>query len=186
MGRGGVPAKRAWRLVVDASVATAAGRKTATEPVSTRCRDFLEALRLETGCSVVMPPKLREEWEEHQSLFARRWLTAMVSRRRVISEDVGPSSRVRREIERAAATKKSEVEALRKDFHLIEAAIATDRTVVSRDESVKRLFKAAAPAVAAIQKVVWVNPAVPAERPIEWLVKGARAESARTLGYRER
>jgi len=119
------------------------------------------------------------------SHFASTWLAAMAARGRVMSDKIGANVVTRREIEGAAATPKK-MTALRKDFHLIEAALANDLSVVSLDEIVRRLFKAAAPAVAAIQKVVWVNPAVPAERPIEWLVKGARAESARMLGHRER
>lgn len=168
---------------MDASVAGAAGGKTATAPTSTRCRDFLLTMRQETGCLVVMPPKLRDEWEAHRSGFARTWLVSMASRRRVLFDDFPPSNRMRRDIESAAATKKSETDALRKDFHLVEAAIGTDKTVVSLDETVRRLFKAAAHGVAAIRKVVWVNPDETAEQPLEWLRGGAKAENARMLGH---
>ncbi len=181
-----MPAKRARRLVVDASVAGAAGAATATAPVSTLCRDFLKTLREETRCRVVMPPELKDEWEEHTSRFARRWLTAMTSQGRVIFDDVPASVRMRREIERAAAKNQREAAALRKDFHLIEAAIATDRNVVSLDEIVRRLFKTSAQSVVAIKKVVWVNPANTAERPLTWLRDGAKAEHVRMLGYKER
>jgi len=153
-----VPAKRARRLVVDASVAGAAGGRTAAAPTATRCRDFLETLRQETRCRIVLPPKLNEEWEGHMTPFASRWLKAMARRGRVVIDDVPLSNKMRREIERVAARKRSEVDALRKDFHLVEAAIAHDRTVVSLDELVRRLFKAAALSVTAIKKVVWVNP----------------------------
>ncbi|HZT57104.1 MAG TPA: hypothetical protein VFA21_00615 [Pyrinomonadaceae bacterium] len=180
-----MPAKRARRLVVDASVAGAAGGGTATAPTATRCRDFLETLRQETRCCIVLPPKLNDEWERHMTPFASRWLKAMARRGRVIIDDVPPSNRMRREIERAAATKKTEVDALRKDFHLIEAAIAHDRIVVSRDEEVRGLFKAAAASVAAIKKVIWVNPVKPDEQPLVWLRSGAKAENVRTLGYVE-
>jgi hypothetical protein len=178
-----VPAKKAWRLVVDASVASAAGGKTATASAPKLCRDFLSTLRDKTGCRVVMPPTLRDEWEEHMSGFTRVWLRNMTQRGRVIPKDVEPSSRIRREIERAAARKKSEALALQKDFHLVEAAIANDKTVVSLDEEVRRLFKAAARSVTAIQKVVWVNPTNEAEQPLAWLRNGARAESLRMLGH---
>jgi hypothetical protein len=179
-----VPAKGA-RLVVDASVAGAAGGRTATAPTATRCRDFLETLRQETRCCIVMPPKLKDEWDKHKSVFASRWLVAMASRGRVIFIDVPLSNKMRREIERVAATKKSEVNALRKDFHLVEAAIAHDETVVSLDELVRRLFKAAALGVAAIKKVVWVNPVNSAEQPLVWLRSGTKAENVRMLGYVE-
>lgn len=172
--------------MVDASVAGAAGGKTATAPASTRCRDFLLTLRQETECRIVMQPKLKDEWDAHKSLFARTWLTAMVSRGRVIFDEVPPSNRMRREIESSAAANQRDLKALRKDFHLVEAAIATDRTVVSLDETVRRLFKAAAQSVVAIKKVVWVNPSIAAEQPVKWLRNGAKPENARMLGYLER
>lgn len=180
-----MPAKRARRLVVDASVAVAAGGRTAAAPTATRCRDFLEALRQETHYHIVLPPNLNDEWQRHMTPFASRWLRAMARRGRVVIDDVPPSNKMRREIESVAARKKSEVDALRKDFHLVEAAIAHDRTVVSRDELVRRLFKAAARSVVAIKKVVWVNPVNAAERPLAWLRGGAKAEQARMLGYVE-
>jgi hypothetical protein len=181
-----VPAKKGRRLVIDASVAMSAGRRTAADPVSKDCRSFLEKMRQETRHHVVLPPPLRKEWDKHMSPFASTWLVAMAARGRVISEDIGSNTTRQREIESAAATKLTQVKALRKDFHLIETALATDRIVVSRDETVRRLFKAAAPRVVAIQKVVWVNPAAPAENAIEWLLKGAPSEGTRMLGYVEK
>ncbi len=88
---------------------------------------------------------------------------------------------MRHEIVREAATKKREADALHN--HLIEAAIAYDKTVASLDEEVRRLFKAAAQSVVAIKKVVWVNPVEPAEKSIEWLRDGARADTFRMLGH---
>jgi hypothetical protein len=176
-----VPGRRARRLVVDASVAGAAGRTEA--PTSKRCRDFLLTLRDETECRVVMPPKLRNEWEDHMSGFTRVWLRNMTQRGRVVPEVVPPSVRMRREIERVAATKKSETEALRKDFHLVEAAIAHDRTVISSDEIVRLLFKRAATSVTAVKKIVWVNPVKEDEEPLTWLRVGAKAENIRMLGH---
>lgn len=171
--------------MVDASVASAAGGKTATAPISKDCRDFLETLRKETEHWIVLPPTLRDEWDKHRSNFAATWLVSMTSRRRVISDEVTPSGRMRRGIEKAAANQR-DLRALRKDFHLVEAAIASDRTVISLDEIVRQLFKAAAKSVAAIQKVVWVNPAVRTEQPAAWLKKGAKPEAARMLGHSER
>ena len=129
-----------------------------------------------------MPLTLRDEWEEHMSGFTRVWLRNMTQRGRVIPKDIKPSTRMRHQILRAAATKKTEADALHKDFHLVEAAIDSDKTVVSLDEEVRRLFRAAAQSVVAIKKVVWVNPVQLAEEPIEWLRGGARAETFRMLG----
>ncbi|MDQ3917497.1 MAG: hypothetical protein M3348_03395, partial [Acidobacteriota bacterium] len=107
-----MPAKKAWRLVVDASVAGAAGGRTATADAPKRCRDFLSVLRDETRCHVVMSPTLRGEWEEHMSGFTRVWLRNMTQRGRVIAREIEPGTKMRREILRAAATKKKEAEAL--------------------------------------------------------------------------
>jgi hypothetical protein len=178
-----VPAKKGRRLVVDASVAGAAGGKTATAPASTRCRDFLSVLREETDCRIVLPSKLREEWEDHMSGFTRVWLRSMTQRGRVVTDDFETSKRMRLKIESAAATKRKEADALLKDFHLIEAAMDNDRTVVSLDEVVRKLFKAAAQSVEAIRKVVWVNPGKPAEDAVGWLRGGAKAEAVRMLGH---
>ena len=39
-----------------------------------------------------------------------------------------------------AATGENEVEDMRKDFHLLEAALATDQTIISLDETVRGCF----------------------------------------------
>ena len=69
-----------------------------------------------------------------------------------------------------------------KDVHLIEAAIATDRLVTSKDESARGVFKDASNGVVDLQQIVWVNPTCDNEDPIEWLQNGARAEAHRMLG----
>ena len=51
-----------------------------------------------------------------------------------------------------------EREAARKDCHLLYAALESDRTVASLDETIRRLFAAACPAAVEIRDVVWVNP----------------------------
>ena len=58
------------RLVIDASVARAAGGEDATFPISVYCRDFLQAV-LDISHRVVMTPDIRDEWNKHQSKSAR-------------------------------------------------------------------------------------------------------------------
>ena len=53
------------RLVVNASVARAAGGKGATASVSVKCTEFLEAFQEESPYHVVMTPELSEEWNKH-------------------------------------------------------------------------------------------------------------------------
>ena len=52
-----------------------------------------------------------------------------------------------------------------KDCHLIEAARATDRNVVSIDETVRQYFHTAARSVGPLREVRWVNPTLTDEQP---------------------
>ena len=70
-----------------------------------------------------------------------------------------------------------------RDACLIEAALATDRTVASLDEQVRALFRQAADQVGELRAIVWVNPEREEDDPILWLERGAPVEPDRMLGY---
>ena len=168
------------RLVVNASVARAAGGEKATASVSINCTEFLETFRDESPHHVVMTFELSEEWNEHQSNFAAAWLKSMIARKRFVYIQPPLNSELSDQIERTATLEK-DVEALRKDFHLLQAAIATDQTIISRDETVRGLFAHASQQVGEIRNIIWVNPDRPAEEPIAWLQNGAPPEGHRRL-----
>ena len=85
------------------------------------------------------------------------------------------------EIERTAVGER-DIEALRKDFHLLQAALATDQTIISLDETVRGFFTRASQQVSEIQNVIWINPNRTAEeQPITWLRNGAPPEAHRCL-----
>ncbi|WP_017718303.1 hypothetical protein [Kamptonema formosum] len=168
-------------LVIDASVANAAGGEEATHPTAKHCRDFLLAV-LDICHRVVMTPDIRDEWTKHESNFARTWRRQMVAKKKLeYRADIQTNEELWKQIEGTAGLD-SEREAMFKDFHLIEAALATDKTVISLDERVRRLFGQAAGLVPEIRDIVWVNPDRPEEEPIEWLRAGGIAESERRLG----
>ena len=80
------------------------------------------------------------------------------------------------------ATNDKEDEDIRKDFHLLEAALATDQTIISLDETVRGCFARATRHVGEIRDIVWVNPErMEEEEPIEWLKNGAPPEDHRQL-----
>jgi hypothetical protein len=81
--------------------------------------------------------------------------------------------------------KKKEIEAMLEDVHLIEAALATDYTVVSRDETVRAFFRQASKSVTLLRPVTWVNPTREEEECIDWLKHGAPSEKRRQLGFEE-
>ena len=79
----------------------------------------------------------------------------------------------------------SEQQEMLKDAHLIEAAVDTDRRVISCDETVRRLYRRVAPRVDDLREIIWVNPTKTAdEEPISWLQDGAPTDPQRMLGYR--
>ena len=171
----------AKRLVVNASVARAAGGVEATASVSISCTEFLETFRDECPHHVVMTPELSEEWDENQSKFAATWLRSMIARKRFDYEDPPVNQALRDEIE-GTATRETEIEVRRKDFHLLEAARSTDQAIISLDETVRGLFARATQHVGEIRDIVWVNPErTEEEEPIEWLKNGAPPDDHRKL-----
>ena len=169
------------RLVVNASVARAAGGEEATVSVSISCTEFLETFRDECPHHVVMTPELSEEWEENQSRFAATWLRSMIARKRFVYIEPLVNQALRGEIE-GTATNENEIEDIQKDFHLLEAARETDHIIISLDETVRGLFARAAERVGEIRDIVWVNPErVEEEEPLAWLQNGAPPEEHRKL-----
>lgn len=86
------------RLVVDASVAQAAGGKGARSDVSKSCRDTLQAI-LDICHRLVLTKEMRREWNKHQSSFARTWRVSMVARKKfefvaASFDDVGSRSTI--------------------------------------------------------------------------------------------
>lgn len=175
-------AKGSKRLVIDASVARAAGRENAIDPTSVYCRDFLKAVR--TIChQIVMTQEIGEEWQRHQSSFARQWLLSMAARRKVYRLGDVLDNDLRGRIERVASSERA-TEAIRKDLHLIEAAMATDRVVISLDDTARGLFAMTAQGVGELRHVAWVDPNRAEEQPILWLENAAKPEKKRLLGFR--
>ncbi|GAB4196442.1 MAG: hypothetical protein Fur006_43950 [Coleofasciculaceae cyanobacterium] len=145
------------RLVIDASVARSSGGEEATYPTSLHCRDFLKAV-LDICHKVVMTPDIKEEWNKHQSEFARKWRSQMVARRKFEFLDIPVNNELWEKIDIIATSNKHRAEMF-KDLRLIEAALATDKTVISLDDNTARkFFGRAAVQVNELKDIVWVNP----------------------------
>lgn len=98
-----------------------------------------------------------------------------------LTPGVSSNNKLRKKMERTAVNNRDR-EAILKDAHLIEAAIATDSIVISLDETARRLFVEATKTVDALRGIVWVNPENSDEGSIVWLEKGAKVENKRRLG----
>jgi hypothetical protein len=170
-------------LVIDASVARAAGGKDATSPISVCCRNFLQTV-LDIGYRFVMTPDIKEEWNKHQSYFAKRWRSSMVAKKKLeYYSDIQVNRDLWDVMDRLAETDKQRQEMF-KDIRLIEAALATDKTIISLDDkTARRFFAKAAAEFDELKTIVWVNPGKIEENSIEWLQNGAEPERERSLGF---
>ena len=167
------------RLVIDADVLRASGGEKATDPRAKGCRDFLQEV-LSLCHRVVMTPEIGKEWRKHRSDFVREWRFSMEARKKVCRVEP-PANEVLLSKIKETATNKKACEDIRKDFHLLEAALETDRTIISLDETVRQHFTQAAPSVGEIRDTVWVNPERTKERSLPWLRDGAQPEEHRKL-----
>ena len=179
----------AKRLVIDANVAIAASGEEKPENAS---RIFLETVLAEKYI-VVMTKKLLGEWrregkEQKPSIFSMTWLTKMSQ-----DGDIGricflQDSTVHENIWTQISELYNEhhgQKRMSEDFHLITAALETDKTVISLERQVRDLFKIAAQEVKELQDITWVNPDKPEENAIEWLRQGANPSRDIQLGFRK-
>ena len=172
-----MPEPRSKRIVVDASVAAAAGNIDPSEQAR-RCREALDAIRV--FCHrVVMTDTLWQEWMDHQSNWARGWLVTMRRHTKVI--EIPDHAGAMRAAVSAHARSGADRDAMLKDMHLVEAASSTDRLILSLDERSRRLFRDCAGEVSGLSGLVWVNPADASERARAWLLGGARPDASRRL-----
>jgi len=167
-------------LVIDASVARSAGGVDATATTSVQCRDFLLSV-LRVCHHLAMTAAMSSEWKRNQSSFTRNWQVQMANRRKLDYVDALEMPALRERVE-ATARNDRDRRAMLKDWHLIEAALATHQVVVSRDESARCLFDAAARELRELRSLAWVNPEREDEHPIAWLKQGARSQRSRRLG----
>ena len=175
-----LPTKVSRDLVVDTSVARSAGGEGATFPTSKNCRDCLKSITLTPHC-VVMSQPIMEEWNKHKSVFSSQWLVAMFARKRVTRIKVDYNDAMRRKLQEIASNQK-DADAMLKDCHLIEAALATDGIIIARDEEVRALFSASCQLVGQMKNIMWVNPDELEEEVVSWLEAGARPDAHRMLG----
>lgn len=172
--------KMSRRIVIDASVARAAGET--EHPTSQRCRLFL--LDVLTICHrVVLSEDIMREWNKHASRYSVKWLRAMRKRGKVIKVTPDAFDLFERILATADWSAK-DIAAMEKDMLLPLAALATDHLVASGDNRVRDRFAMAAADVAELGGITWINPATAADHCGTWLHGGARHDAEHTLGAR--
>jgi hypothetical protein len=172
-----VPRTSSTKLVIDADVASSSGET--EHPTSIHCRQFLQQV-LSLGCRVGMTDELRAEWNLHQSTFALNWLVTMTSKK-LVEELEGVENKSLRDALFEAGSTQSLRRELLKDAHLLEAAIAFEKRVASRDDRARSRFADISRTNPVISKVCWVNPDKEHEDSMDWLQRGAPLEQHRRL-----
>jgi hypothetical protein len=131
---------------------------------------------------MAMTSSIRAEWDIHQSRFARTWRLSMMARKKIQYVEVDPHHSLQRRLPRAAKDP-SILAIMEKDRHLLEAALVTDRRVVSLDEKVREHFRAHQPALREVREICWVNPEFAEQELLAWLERGAPADRSLMLGH---
>jgi hypothetical protein len=166
-------------LVIDASIARAAGPPESKHPTGAVCREFLQKVR--GVCHrVAWNDAIKAEWEKHQSTFAKTWFVSMFSLRKVRRVPDEPLDTFREAVE-AHSDDAGVVAVMLKDAHLVEAALASDLRIASLDDTVRGHFCRMSSTCQELRQVFWVNPTTPDEGCIPWIESGAPDESSRTL-----
>ena len=166
-------------LVIDASMAAAAGSLEARHPTATRCRDFLIAVK-GIGHRMAWSQAVKAEWDAHQSLFAMQWRVTMMNLKKLRPVQDENLEELRKAI-KGHSDDQNVVAKMLKDAHLIEAALATDRRIASGDRNARGHFGRLATTLDSRQRLNWVDPVIKGEQAVKWLETGARLERARRL-----
>jgi hypothetical protein len=172
------------RIVIDASVAFSAGdlKHPSADPSSGCCRKFLASV-LSICHRVVITDAIQQEWSKHENSYARKWRKSMVARKKAVILASPPTNHALREAAATSSPHKRDRDAMLKDCHLIEAAMATDCIVASRDDEAQRLFALHASSLPGIGDIVWVNPVEPADEVASWLESGAPPDNQYQLKH---
>ncbi len=170
---------RSKRIVIDTSIASASGPPNSKKPISSHCRDFLIAV-IEICHKVVFTTGILNEWDEHQSRFAKSWLVKMKSRNKLIKLEETSIKKLSRKSRRYIASSDCS-EAIEKDILLIEAARSSDMIIASGDDNMRRILKENKEKIPELSRIIWINPCIDEENVIQWLKDGAKIERERYL-----
>ncbi len=161
--------KRAFvGIVVDASVARSAGESGKEEAAF--CAKCLSII-WDRSFHLIMTKDIHKEWEKHRSGYSSNWLAKMIGKRRVKNIPPDKSLCIDNKIERSSDFNKRQKKALKKDGLLIEAALASDKRIVSKDKEARELFHKLTSQTPELHNVYWAH--VMCSKCLEWLKANA-------------
>ena len=155
-------------LVVDASVLRASGSTEAIYPAAANCREMLQII-LDVCHRTAATAAILEEWNRHQSRFARKWRNSMYARGKVVSVPTAECSDVHTALKQSQDLLANEISAAEKDLHLVAAARSADRVIISPDNAALAIFRKLTPVTGAIADILWIDPVLDLDRLRLWL-----------------
>lgn len=165
-------------LVVDASVARAAGEpSTVRTSPAPECTAALGAMR-ESSCMVAVSDRLKTEWDRHASGYAKKWLGNMIATKRV-KRVAGNWAHLASVLESSSDYPDRTAREVNKDLDVLNAAMQTDRRVLSLDGKQRVLLRKLCDEVPPLKALYWLSPCE--SGVIDWLRCGAPDDTSRTL-----
>ncbi len=165
--------KKRNKWVIDADIAQSSGKT--EHPVSKSCRIFLNFIR-DKGYFIVMNKELINEWNQHKSYYAKKWLASMHARKKIIknSDDLSFEQKI---IISPNLTEKQKKAAL-KDIHLLNASKNHGKTIASGDDAARKIYVVLAVSHHEISNILWINPKTNSNEIIDYVknVKKAKNE----------
>lgn len=145
------------KIVIDADIARSAGDK--DHPVSSGCRNFLTRI-LRDGHSMLLCPKLMDEWKKHRSTFSTTWYASMTASRRIMFIEA-PQTEIRKKLaslEVNCPEKEKKIKIAEKDVHLIDLVKEYGDFIASCDDQAKEAFQALGELAQLVACLCWLNP----------------------------
>ncbi len=157
-------------IVIDADIMRSAG--TSEHPHSRTAREVLETIRDGNHRMVKCAP-LRAEYRKHQSRFATTWLATMTARKQSVHWTYEEDAVLRKTLVKALPPDSPSKEiAVLKDAHLLEAAAATGKRIISKDKTARDLFRLACPVRGSHRHILWGEMTLSAGAVIDWVKSG--------------
>ena len=135
-----------------------------------RCREILQSI-LSVCHRAVFNGVMREDWQRHESAFARRWRVQMASRRKIVNASAEDDVGLEQAIGEGAPSSKAATQ-LMKDIHLVVAALQTDRVILTLDDRARKGFEALAGTYRGLNRLRWLDPSREHDEIQTWLKGG--------------
>lgn len=153
------------RIVVDADIVS-------VNQYPKECRKFMNDI-LNICHHVVLSEPILTEWKNHQLDHYIRWRGSLVEKNKECF--IAPEQFPDIKIKIISNTPEDKLEPVLKDYHLIDAALATDKIIISLDNHARKAYSKISAQVKELKQITWLDPAdVNINEITTWLNKGAK------------